>query len=248
MSQKLAPCGTRSARNRHRRNGETCEACKPLPRSKAPCGTANAYKRGCRCDECRTAHRDDQRAKYGVKEADRKQLAPCGTRAARARHKARCEECETCRPKGRAIYPCGTWQARRRHARNGEQCDACAKKPERTAPTPTPPKTPAPPKPCGTEAALKRHRYHNEPPCEPCLKGARDRAETHRRQKGIPERLTIEDIVTEARFLLNAGEGEARILAALGYTGRTHSLRTRLTKAGHHQLATQILNPWDLAA
>jgi hypothetical protein len=248
MSQKLAPCGTRSARNRHRRNGETCEACKPLPRSKAPCGTANAYKRGCRCDECRTAHRDDQRAKYGVKEADRKQLAPCGTRAARARHKARCEECETCRPKGRAIYPCGTWQARRRHARNGEQCDACAPKPKRAEPEPTPPPTKKQLKPCGTDAAIHRHRYHGEPACETCLKGARDRAAAERRANGVPERVPIKELVAEARFLLNAGEGEARILAALGYTGRENALRQRLIVSGHTQLATQILNPWDLAA
>jgi hypothetical protein len=60
--------------------------------------------------------------------------------------------------------------------------------------------------------------------------------------------MTIEELITEARFLLNAGEGEARVLQALGYEGRAHSLRTRLTQAGEHTLATAILNPWDLAA
>lgn len=28
---------------------------------RAPCGTASAYRRGCRCQPCRVAHRDDQR-------------------------------------------------------------------------------------------------------------------------------------------------------------------------------------------
>jgi len=302
MSRTLSPCGTKSARNRHRRKGETCEACVPKPRKVLPCGTAASYKRGCRCEPCTAAARERQRSQARSKGIKPRVVAPCGSKSAKARHKARGEQCEACAPTGHKHHPCGTWQARRRHARSGESCDVCAlilapcgtsaarRRHARnnetcatctvTRPEPAPATTKNKPlapcgttqarqrhkrrdetctecgpinqpkqvKPCGTPAALKRHRYHNDPPCDVCLKADRERAEVVRRAKGIPEHITTEELIQELRFLLNAGEGTHRILTATGYKGREHSLRTRLGKAGHHQLAAQILNPWDLAA
>lgn len=245
-----------------------------------PCGTYPAYRRGCRCEPCRASNRERVRRQTLNKGAGPRVLAPCGTKAAKQRHRARGESCDTCAAtSGRTVHECGTWQSRRRHKRNNETCTVC----DNSKPTPKPRtqprelapcgtqaarkrhkrandtvcdtcwptrKTPAPRtlQPCGTIAAAKRHRYSGEPVCEPCLTAERDRATYERRQRGIPERLTLQELIDEARFLLNAGEGEARILQATGYTGRAGTLRARLTQAGHHQLANQILNPWDLAA
>jgi hypothetical protein len=60
--------------------------------------------------------------------------------------------------------------------------------------------------------------------------------------------VTTPELINEITFLLNAGEGEARILQAVGYVGRNKALRDRLHKANRHDLANRVLNPWDLAA
>jgi hypothetical protein len=267
----LAPCGTKSARQRHKRNQETCEACSKPSRELAPCGTWASYRRGCRCESCTAANRDRQRAVSEAK-GTRRVPAPCGTRSARRRHAAADETCETCAPGTKKPAPCGGHVARQRHKRRGETCTTCENAYKtnyrHTAPCGTPaairrhkkhgetcttcgPITPRQPRkplqPCGTDAAIKRHRYRNEPVCETCKQGDRERGETLRRNKGVPERVTIEDLITEIRFLINAGEGEHRILQATGYTGRNNALRTRLAAAGQHQLSAQIFG-WDLAA
>jgi hypothetical protein len=218
-----------------------------MSRELAVCGTLASYRRGCRCDDCRAANTARVRKHARAKGIQPVKLAPCGTNAAKNRHRRNGETCETCVPVRRETHPCGTWQSRRRHKRNNETCGVCATT-ARTVPSTPRTTKPRELKPCGTIAAAKRHFAHGEPVCEPCRRAVNEYDTQNRRARGIPERLTTEDLVTEARFLLNAGEGEARILNALGYTGRPHSLRTRLGKAGHHQLANQILNPWDLAA
>ena len=245
--REIAPCGTKAARNRHRRNQETCEACKPVPKPAPPCGTYQAYRKGCRCEPCRATNRVRVRANARKKGVKPLVLAPCGTRAAKQRHRNNGESCDVCAMTGgRVIHECGTWQSRRRHARNNETCTVCdASKP--VTKEPRAPREPKTPQPCGTAAAVKRHRYNNEPVCDLCRQADRERGETARREKGIPERITIEDLIQEIRFLINAGEGEHRILQATGYVGRGHSLRTRLGKAGQHQLANQIFG-YELAA
>jgi hypothetical protein len=255
-----------------------------MSKTVAPCGTCASYRRGCKCDDCRAANRDRVRKQAEAKGVKPVALAPCGSKAAKNRHRRNGETCPECAPVSQKIHPCGTWQSRRRHARNNETCTVCdasktthkapltprelapcgtpsAKRRHRnrgetcqtcTAPKPAPtPRNPRPLKPCGTEAALKRHYAHGEQPCDTCIEGARkqsrERGETLRRTKGIPQRATIEDLITEIRFLINAGEGEHRILQATGYTGRNNALRTRLAAAGQHQLSAQIFG-WDLAA
>lgn len=275
-----------------------------MSKTLSPCGTIAAYRRGCRCAECRVANRARVRRQGAAKGINPVVLAPCGTKSARSRHRRNGETCEACAPAGHKVHPCGTWQSRRRHARRGEQCDMCAnvlapcgtsaarrrhaRNNETCAACATSPREPAPIttktrplapcgttqarqrhqrrgetcnecgpinqprtlRPCGTVAAAKRHRVHGEKPCDACLQAERDRSETDRRAKGSKPSNTIPtaDLIEEIRFLLNAGEGEARILSAVGYTGRAGTLRSRLTQAGEHTLAAQIFNPWDLAA
>lgn len=244
-----------------------------MSKTLAPCGTLAAYRRGCHCDECRAANTARVRRQADAKGIGPVTLAPCGTKAARNRHRRNAEQCETCALTPRTIHPCGTWQSRRRHKRNGETCQACDI--QAATPRPATRDTPAPCgtttarqrhkrngetcnecgpertlKPCGTVAAAKRHRVHGEKPCDLCLQAERDRSEADRRAKGSKPTNTIPtaDLIEELRFLLNAGEGEHRILQAVGYAGRAGTLRSRLTQAGEHTLAAQILNPWDLAA
>ena len=218
----VAPCGTKTARSRHRRRNETCEACKPAPRPVQPCGTRASYKRGCRCEPCTTAHREDQRTRAatyrakGIPTRPRKPKAPM--------------------PQGGLpLAPCGTAQARKRHKRRGEpNCDTCAGAYK--------------PQPCGTSAAYRRHQRANETPCEPCTVAYRAGKEKQRRKQGIPPRdiLTHEELTTEIEFLLRCGEGEARILQALGI--KRSSLTRRLQRAQRADLINRIFTPWDLAA
>jgi len=197
-------------------------------------------------------------------------LKPCGTKAARQRHKARGETCATCTPEPQKLAPCGTYNGRRRHARNNETCQVCDKLPHAKplAPCGTHaarrrhqtnnqtchtcgPLNPRPePQPCGTPAAYQRHKRHNETPCEPCRAAYRQADAAKRRKPRTTPRseTNLNDLLTEIRFLLNAGEGEHRILTATGYQGRAKTLRCRLTKAGHHDLANQIFYNWELAA
>ena len=207
----VAPCGTKSAKARHRRRGETCEACAPTQRAMQPCGTRASYKRGCRCEPCIAANRADGRA-----------------RAAASRG--------TGSVAGRKPAPCGTAQARRRHKRKGETCATCAESYK--------------PQPCGTSAAYRRHQRANETPCQPCTDAYRAGKEKQRRNAGIQPRntLTTDELVDEIRFLLGCGEGEHRILAAVGYAGRWKTLRGRLVQAGYADVADQVVMPWDLAA
>lgn len=170
-------------------------------------------------------------------------LAPCGTYAARARHRRNNVICETCGPIGvprKPLSPCGTKAAKRRHAKRGETCVTCT-------PAPRPPL-----QPCGTTGAWHRHVKRGETPCEPCKQAYRDKNNARRWAQGVTplaEAITpLPALIEELTFLLNAGEGEARILEATGYTGREDALRERLRKNGHHDLAARIFTPWELAA
>lgn len=109
----------------------------------------------------------------------------------------------------------------------------------------------SPVQPCGTPAAWRRHRRRNEEACEPCTQAIRAaNRERKRRLYGYKPRPepTGPALVEELTFLLNAGEGEARILEATGYTGRAPSLRSRLSREGRPDLAARIFTPWELAA
>lgn len=198
----VAPCGTKTARNRHRRRNETCEACTPVPRH----------------------------------------VQPCGTYSARRRHARNGETCTTCGPiqerGGRAPAPCGTTQARKRHTRKGEKCEVCDA---------TRGRTPQPAHPCGTPAAYRRHQRANETPCEPCATAYRADREQYRRARGVPPRniLAHEELAAEIEFLLNAGEGEHRILQAINIT--PGALERRLHRANRADLITRIFE-WKLAA
>ena len=104
-------------------------------------------------------------------------------------------------------------------------------------------------KPCGTPAAYKRHKRRGEPACDPCRDANREESSRQRKQPTQPRsESTTPHLIAEIRFLINAGEGEHRILQATGYEGRAKSLRCRLTKAGHHNLAQAVFNTWELAA
>jgi len=210
----VAACGTKSAKARHRRRGESCEACAAVTRPMQPCGTRASYKRGCRCERCTTAHREDQRARAA---------------AYRAAHNMGSVG-------GRKPAPCGTAQARRRHKRKNETCQACADTLKL--------------QPCGTPAAYRRHQRANQTPCEPCTDAYRAAKEKQRRRQGIQPRntLTTDELVHEIRFLLQCGEGEHRILQAIGYAGRWKTLRGRLVQAGYGDVADQVVLPWELVA
>lgn len=101
--------------------------------------------------------------------------------------------------------------------------------------------------PCGTPAAYRRHIRHGETPCTTCVEAIREH-DRNRKPRTTPPTLPKHNLIEEITFLLNAGEGTARILQATGYTGREHALRNRLYDYGQHHLATRIFNPWDLAA
>ena len=170
-------------------------------------------------------------------------LAPCGTANARRRHARKNETCEACGPlqKRSPLAPCGTRGAKERHRRRGETCTAC-----------TPKRKPQQLAPCGTPTAYRRHLRNGQPIDEACAQAARDKTAAYRRAKGIVPRAytnkPLPELLEEITFLLNAGEGTARLLAAIGYTGREAALRERLRQHGHTHLANRILNPWELAA
>lgn len=165
--------------------------------------------------------------------------APCGTQAARKRHTRKNETCTTCdnlRPK-RELRPCGTQAARDRHRARGETCETCAPKPITL-------------QPCGTYAAAIRHKKAGEPKCGPCQDAYLEYMRIYNRKarKHTGRTRDSNDFIEEVIFLNNAGEGRHRILTATGYENREQAFRDRLYKYGHHNLANQILNPWDLAA
>ena len=182
-----------------------------------PCGTRAAYKRGCRCTPCTTAHREDQRARAA---------------AYRAAHNMSTVG-------GRKPAPCGTAQARRRHKRKNETCQTCeAARPQ-----------PKPAHPCGTPAAYQRHKKRGEEACDPCTIAYRaDQAARKRTTTQARNTLTTDELVDEIRFLLGCGEGEHRILQAIGYAGRWKTLRGRLVQAGYGDVADQVVLPWELVA
>lgn len=168
--------------------------------------------------------------------------APCGSHPARRRHSRRNETCQTCETLFAAarearLVPCGSEAARRRHRKEGETCPTCDAKFKRPDLLP-----------CGTPGAYSRHLRHDETPCQPCTQAHRAADAARRRTKGVPPRTTTDDLIAEIRFLLNAGEGEHRILTATGYVGREKTLRGRLVKAGEQELAYRVLNNWELAA
>jgi hypothetical protein len=139
------------------------------------------------------------------------------------------------------LAPCGTTAARRRHDKNGEQCPTCGPIKRRPAP-----------QPCGTPAAFQRHKRAGQTPCEPCRVAYRQADAAKRRKNPAntqPRSETnLNDLLNEIRFLLNAGEGEHRILQATGYQGRAKTLRGRLVTAGQQDLAQAVFNSWELAA
>ena len=103
--------------------------------------------------------------------------------------------------------------------------------------------------PCGTRAAYDRHTKDGTPYCDPCRQARREyRGQIKGKPRHNINQTPTKDLLEEIRFLLNAGEGTARILQATGYVGREKALRDRLTKHGHAHLANRILNPWELAA
>ena len=111
-TQELAECGTESARRRHRRKKEKCEACARPPRVKtekpaqpsrrrvASCGTNSGYKRHHRlgspvCEPCRLAHNENTRKTSFAKPRRR---AECGTPAGYSVHKRlNTEACQPCK-------------------------------------------------------------------------------------------------------------------------------------------------------
>ena len=109
------------------------------------------------------------------------------------------------------------------------------------------------PMPCGTRAAYKRGCR-----CEPCTTALREYDAAYRQRVNATKppkphnttrsHISMTELVQEIRFLINAGEGEHRILTATGYLGRERQLKGRLNKAGHHNLTQAIFNQWDLAA
>lgn len=133
--------------------------------------------------------------------------------------------------------PCGTYTARRRHRRRGETCATCGNGKEL--------------QPCGTYGAYRRHRKAGEDACGPCHAAFLEYDRERRAGRGavaakpfLPSPVLIEEI----RFLLNAGEGQQRIVTAMGYEGRAGVLRDRLYKLGEANLAQSIFAPWELAA
>ena len=169
-------------------------------------------------------------------------VAPCGTRTARVRHTRNNETCQTCDAALKTtLAPCGTRAAKRRHAKRGETCAIC----EEAMKTHVL-------QPCGTPAAHRRHKKNGETPCDPCVEAIREhdkaRAAKKRTTARVYNNLPIEELTDEILFLLNSGEGTARILEATGYVGREKSLATRLGKAGRSDLIPRIFTPWDLAA
>lgn len=105
-------------------------------------GTANGYGNfKCRCDRCREANTEAQRAymaahpeqlQQKLKRAREKYAphplppTPCGTAGARARHRLNGERCEICRVGLRDPIRCGTRNGWQRHKRRGEEpCEDC---------------------------------------------------------------------------------------------------------------------------
>lgn len=142
---------------------------------------------------------------------------------------------------GHPLPVCGTPNARTRHRRRKETCETCDNTRKRQPTTGTP-------QPCGTPAAYRRHKTHGQEPCEPCTQAYRAQQAERRRGAGTPPRDNITDIIEDIEHLLNAGEGEARILQAINYTGRAGSLQQRLRRNGRLDLYTRICTPWELAA
>jgi hypothetical protein len=72
---------------------------------------------------------------------------------------------------------------------------------------------------------------------------------TQPRKRTPYNRTPTPDLIEDITFLLNAGEGEQRILTATGYTGREQALKARLQKHGQTHLYHRITNNhWELAA
>lgn len=95
-SAKLRPEGVR------RKCKGKCSACYqqewrtsgPTPRPKPKCGTESAYRRGCRCDDCRTAYAALQRRKKVERIASKTDAKiPHGTTGGYNNWKCRCAHC-----------------------------------------------------------------------------------------------------------------------------------------------------------
>lgn len=100
--------------------------------------------------------------------------------------------------------------------------------------------------PCGTRRGYKRHRYHNETPCDPCTQANReyDRQRPSRRPKERP--MNAQETAAEIEHLLWLRQGQAYILARLGNPS-TDTLKRKLARAGRHDLIPRLYQ-MDVAA
>lgn len=95
---------------------------------------------------------------------------------------------------------------------------------------------------CGTHAGFQAHRKAGVEVCAPCRAARNEymRDLREQRARGVDGPLNQSELIIEAEWLLNLRQGEQRILAALGYTGREGTLSRRLRAAGRGDLTPRI--------
>lgn len=97
---------------------------------------------------------------------------------------------------------------------------------------------------CGTEKGYRAHQRNKEERCQPCRTAWNNRC-----KKYTPEPPPkAAEVIEEIEWLLKAHQGTHYILKAIGYTGREHSLKSRLEKHRRPDLARRLLNMEDQAA
>ena len=92
---------------------------------------------------------------------------------------------------------------------------------------------------CGTNRGYRLHLTLKQPTCEDCREA---RLIHDRTRKGLPLQgpMNTPELIEEVQRLVNYGEGEGRILEAVGYVGRVKSLKDRLRKHGRNDLNDRI--------
>ena len=98
---------------------------------------------------------------------------------------------------------------------------------------------------CGTDKGYRAHISRHEKTCDPCRAFRKNKRNT---QNGTRSRVTIEEVVTEIKWLLSLNQGTHYIIHALGYTGKEASLERRLQNNGRHDLAKRLIRPELVAA